>query len=383
MLIGRRGQVMHIDPFDNAAGNYNVAVAATSGAGKSFFTQEMVANLLGTGGRVWVIDSGRSYERLCGLVGGTYLEFSEATAINLNPFTGVARFAEALPMLKDVLAAMALPEAPLDSLRRAYLEEAIQAVWRERGERSTVTQVAARLGAHADAPAQQLGRMLYSYTRDGAYGRFFEGPANVDLENPFVVLELGDLDSKPELQAVVLLILMLRITETMYLGDRSQRKLCIIDEAWRLMGRGSAAEFIEQGYRTARKFGGAFMTITQGIDDYDNSGTAQAALKNSDWVFLLRQKPESLKAAEKTDHLTLDEPLRTLLGSLHTVQGKYSEIAILGPGGTAVGRLIVDPFAEKLYSTKPSEYAAVKRWLDDGLTLVEAVARLVNEGEGR
>ena len=37
MLFGRRGQVMHIDPFDNDQGNFNMAVAAASGAGKSFF----------------------------------------------------------------------------------------------------------------------------------------------------------------------------------------------------------------------------------------------------------------------------------------------------------------------------------------------------------
>ena len=33
MLLGRRGQIMHIDPFDNKKGNFNVAVAAGSGNG--------------------------------------------------------------------------------------------------------------------------------------------------------------------------------------------------------------------------------------------------------------------------------------------------------------------------------------------------------------
>ena len=51
MLVGRRGQITYIDPFDNEKGNFNIAVAAASGAGKSFFTQEMVMSLLGTGGR--------------------------------------------------------------------------------------------------------------------------------------------------------------------------------------------------------------------------------------------------------------------------------------------------------------------------------------------
>ncbi|MBK9132431.1 MAG: type IV secretion system protein TraC [Gammaproteobacteria bacterium] len=383
MLLGRRGQIMHIDPFDNKKGNFNVAVAAASGAGKSFFTQEMVTSLLGTGGRVWVIDSGRSYERLCRLVGGTYLEFSEGTQINLNPFTGLRDIGEETPMLKSVLAQMAAPHQGLNSLQTAFLEEAIKASWIERGDRTTITQVAGWLLAHEDDSARRVGRMLYPYTREGSYGHFFEGEANIDLNNPFVVLELGELDAKPDLQTVVLLLLMMRITETMYLGDRNQRKLCIIDEAWRLMGNGNAGQFIEQGYRTARKFGGAFMTITQGIDDYFKSGTSKAALDNADWVFLLRQKPESIKAAENSDRIMMDDALRKLLTSVDTQQGKYSEIAIMGPGGTTVGRLVVDPFAEKLYSTRAEEYSAIEAMQRQGMSLVEAIEQLVNTAEER
>jgi len=102
MLQGRRGQIMQVDPFDNDKGNFNVAVAATSGAGKSFFTQEMVSSMLGSGGRVWVIDSGRSYEHLCHLVDGTFLEFSEAAKVNLNPFTSIRDIHEEMPMLKSM-----------------------------------------------------------------------------------------------------------------------------------------------------------------------------------------------------------------------------------------------------------------------------------------
>lgn len=159
----------------------------------------------------------------------------------------------------------------------------------------------------------------------------------------------------------------------MYLGDLKQRKLCIIDEAWRLVGGGNAGDFIEQGYRTARKFGGAFMTVTQGIEDYYRSGTSKAALDNADWMSLLRQKPESLKAAEKIDRLVMDEGLCNLLSSIDTLQGKYSEIAVMGPEGTTVGRLVVYPFAEKLYSSKAQEFAAIEALMEKGMSLVEAV----------
>src|SRR6202030_3159520 len=65
LLPGRRGQIAIWNPFDNPDGNYNVAIAAKSGSGKSVLTQEYIVALLGSGGRVWVIDVGRSYEKTC------------------------------------------------------------------------------------------------------------------------------------------------------------------------------------------------------------------------------------------------------------------------------------------------------------------------------
>jgi conjugal transfer ATP-binding protein TraC len=79
----------------------------------------------------------------------------------------------------------------------------------------------------------------------------------------------------------------------------------------------------------------------------------------------------------------MDEPLRQLLTSVDTQQGKYSEIAIMGPGGTTIGRLVVDPFAEKLYSTRAEEYAAIAAMQRQGMSLVEAIERLVETGGSR
>ncbi|HRE33083.1 MAG TPA: DUF5934 domain-containing protein, partial [Candidatus Berkiella sp.] len=76
MLTGRRGQLFWFDPFSNDSGNYNVCVTGKSGSGKSVFMQELAASIVGSGGRLWVIDVGRSYEKTCKLLGGEFVEFS-------------------------------------------------------------------------------------------------------------------------------------------------------------------------------------------------------------------------------------------------------------------------------------------------------------------
>lgn len=385
LLLGRRGQVQFVDPFDNTKGNFNIACAATSGAGKSFFTQELATSIMGTGGRVSVIDAGESYRNLCGLLRGSYLKFSRKSGLNINPFSRVnaEELTEELPMLKQLLSQMASPVTPLDSTQLSYLEQAIVAVWRKHGPDSTITAVAAELSSGYEPIQRDLGVMLYPYTREGGYGVFFEGRANIDLSNPFVVLELDDLVNTPDLQSVVLLTLMLRVTEEMYLHDRKLRKLAIIDEAWQLMGQGQAGKFIERGYRTARKYGGAFMTVTQGIGDYYKSPISQAALENADFLFLLRQKPESLAQVRQKGLLQMDDSLEELLRGVDTVQGKYSEIAVKGPAGVSIGRLVVDPFAEKLYSTKAEEFQFIRDAEAAGKSLVWAVEELVRRSAQR
>ncbi|MCG8014385.1 MAG: ATP-binding protein, partial [Candidatus Thiodiazotropha weberae] len=376
MLQGRRGQIMHVDPWDNKQGNYNMAMAAASGSGKSFLTQEIIMSILGTGGRVWTIDRGESYKNISKLLDGLYLNFNRDTKVNLNPFTRVENFNDDLPMLKALMAHMASPNSPLGVMESSWIEQALKEVWTSEKQQTTVTHVFDALKQDGDKRKADLADCLFPYTKHGVYAKFFEGENNLDLDRSFVALELKDLDAMPDLQSLVLLLLMMRITEDMYLGERTQRKLCVIDEAWKLMGYGNAGSFIEEGYRTARKYEGAFLTVTQGVNDYYKSGTAQAAFENSDWVFLLRQKKESLMQLQASGRFAMEESEMKLLRSIHTIHGKYSEVATYSPDGMAIGRLIVDPFTEKLYSTKGTEFDFIQNQVAQGATLAQAVEKL-------
>ena len=60
ILPGRRGQMATWNAFDNKEGNYNLAIAAASGKGKSVLMQEYIVAQLSAGGRVWVIFAGSS-----------------------------------------------------------------------------------------------------------------------------------------------------------------------------------------------------------------------------------------------------------------------------------------------------------------------------------
>jgi len=191
-------------------------------------------------------------------------------------------------------------------------------------------------------------------------------------------LELEELKSKKDLQAVPLFILMYRITQEMYLAPREQPKVVILDEAWDLLTGGQTGDFIEAGYRRARKYGGAFLTGTQGINDYYRSAASQAALENADWLFMLRQKQETIAKLE--EKLAFTPHMAHLVSSLRTEQGNYSEVFVsCGQAGYGVGMLLLDPYSQLMGSANARDFSAVRQKLETGLSMADAVDAVLRE----
>jgi conjugal transfer ATP-binding protein TraC len=386
-LFGRRGQIMGFDLFDNEQGNYNFAVIAGSGSGKSFLLNEIAFSYLAKGSKVWIIDVGRSYEKLCDVLGGDFIEFSESSNICINPFTFIADIDEEMELLKPLLSQMMTGDSStLTGVQMAELELAIKGAWEKHGTKTTVTIIRDELVSMCNegdmsCPVGAMAKMLYPWTKAGVYGKYFEGDANLNFKNPFTVLELEELNSKKNLQTIVLMILMHRITNDMYVNRDGVKKIVIIDEAWSLMSGGDTAEFIEKGYRRARKYGGAFGTATQGVDDYYKTPGALAAFNNSDWVFMLRQKKESIERLEKEGKISMDPWKKRVLLGLSTRHGVYSEVFVNYPSGEGLGRLFVDPFTSLLYSSKDEDYQEIKRARISGMDTSAAINHvLANRG---
>lgn len=377
LLVGRRGQLMSWHPFDNTHGNYNVCVVGRSGSGKSVFMQDMIMNMVGLGGRVRILDVGRSFEKTVKLLDGSFLEFSSKGSLSINPFTSMPESGpeshDALAMLKSVLSLMAAPNLGTNDHENSLLEKALMLAWEDSGRDASITLVAKFLAKQKDPVATRLSEMLSPYTESGLYGRFFKGPANLDLSNPVLLIELEELKERKDLQSVVVQMLILQIMNEVYLGDRMTNTALVLDEAWDMLRGSQSGLFIETAARRLRKYGGSLITGTQSVNDFYATPGAQVAFENSDWMCLLSQKKESLDQLKKSGRLSMDGGLEEILRSLHTKQGEYSEIAIVGPSGYAIGRLMLDPFSSMLFSTKADEYAQIQKDLARGLSIEESI----------
>jgi len=385
MLIGRRGQPFFWSPFENSAGNHNVAVFGKSGSGKSVTLQELCASLCGAGARVVVIDDGRSFEHSVKLQGGAFVEFTMASGFCLNPFSMIdeelARTDEdylldCMAMLKAIVNQMSRHIDRLNDTERGLIDGAVNSVWEAKGRQGSIDDVIAALDATGNGLAMDLGIAMRPFSSGGTYGRFFQGEVSFELSAQLTVFELSDLSSREELRSVVLTAIMFMSQQMMRKVDRAVPKALLLDEAWQMLRGGAMADFIETYARTCRKYGASLVTATQSLNDYYKSAGSIAALENSDWFVILQQKPETIADFKKHDRFEMDDHTDALLRSLKINGREYSDILIKGPETMAVGRLVLDPFSAAVYSSSPAVYAAIEGLVAQGFGMDEAIERV-------
>lgn len=404
-LVSRNGQVMSFSLHDTGS-NMNGVIAAQSGMGKSFVTNELISSYMSVGAQVWVIDVGKSYERLCELYAGDFVQFGSNSKSCLNPFPLInsldgtdATRAPGIQISADsnsddaeedailgILIAMAVNNEQLSDLQTAELRRILNEQWRIHFRDTTVDHIEQACLQHKDSRVRDVGTQLYPFTSKGAYSRFFSGPNTVDFKNQFTVLELEELKGRAHLQKVVLLQLIYQIQQEMYHGDRSKKKLVIIDEAWDLLSGGDISKFIINGYRRFRKYGGSVVIVTQSINDLYSNSTGQAIAENSATTLLLGQKRSTIVDLQKSGRVQLSDWQFEQLKTVHTVKGVYSEMYIMSEGGNGIGRLVVSDKTKLIYSTTAEEVGALNKLQKSGLTMMQAVQELLrqrNEQMGR
>ena len=391
MLVTRKGQLLPIDIFANRSGNYNAVIAGTSGSGKSVLAQEIVLSHIGLGGRVWVFDIGKSYKNCVELVEGQFIDFERGDDFQLgkgepngrlclNPLDMLEDPADMLDELAQIITAMANGDAPMEltasELLKMHIAEVVKSA-RAQQKTPTVTMLALSLMKSGDAMLSDIAVRLMPYCAGGRYAHWFEGQASIDFASDLVVLEMEALANKPVLQNVVLLIVIMRILREIRESPRSQKKLIVIDEAWRLLS-GNSGRFIEWACRTLRKYGAGIVCISQSMSDFEATSAARAVRMNADSVFLLRQKAEGIAS-----YAAGDAYAAKILSGLTTQAGHYSEVYVkVGDQVAVVGRLMLDRFSMTAYSTKAEVFDAVQKARSRGLPIAEAlesVSRLALE----
>ncbi|UCM93070.1 TraC family protein [Candidatus Tisiphia endosymbiont of Melanophora roralis] len=434
LLIGRRGELFNWNPFVRInSGNYNVAVMAPSGSGKSVFLQELATSMLAQNASVFILDIGGSYQNICELIGGETIRFNQHSNISLNPFAQIAgsgtKHAKALSMLarnynlveigsvtglsleqiemltakdqdqnldldqrieilqignhfvtkdsiiyaKSIIGAMC--GVSKDAHKEAIIERAINEGIEKHGTTLDITKLTKVLEELEGATtAKALAETLYPYSEKGVHGKFFEQGKAASFKEILTIFEFEEVKNDPILLAVILQVVLMQVTMQFLCGDRSKQFLLIVDEAWMILDY--SAKFLESFGRTVRKYGGSLVICVQNFTDFQKSDERRSILENSAWTVILKQDEKGLNSFSTSEAF---KDIVPLIESISLIPSKYAEMLLISTGLKVVGRLSLDPYSQVLYSTEAADFKYLLEARRSGLSKDEAVKALAKK----
>jgi type IV secretory pathway VirB4 component len=354
VLYGRNTRSHGLVFWDRfAQPNYNAAVLARSGAGKSYLVKLEILRSLYRGIHAAIIDPEDEYARLAHAVGGAHLRLGQP-GVRINPFdlTDEPDAIERRALFAHTL--ITLLAGALDADQRAALDRAVLAAYQTAGITADPT-------THA-RPAPLLADVTRALAADGAAGMvlagrldpyvtgthrgLFDGPTSQPPAGHLVVFSLRDLPD--ELKAAGTLLVLDTIWRTVTDPARRRRRLVVVDEAWLLMRDPAGARFLFRLAKSARKHWCGLTVVTQDAADLLGSDLGQAVVANAATQILLRQAPQTLDALADAFRLS-DGEQRWLLAA------QPGQGILLGGLERVAFDTLASPDEHHLVTTNPAE----------------------------
>jgi conjugal transfer ATP-binding protein TraC len=359
--------------------NGNSVVFAKSGAGKSFAVKLEILRSLMMGVEVFVLDPENEYQRMAEAVGGAYVKLSLGSPTRINPFElpKVIDAEEADNALRSnlitlhgllrlmmggaqsqMLGANAQVAPALSPVEEADLDAALIETYAKAGITNdplthmsippTIADLYETL-LHAGGTGPQLAQRLRKYTT-GTFAGIFSQQSNIDINNPFAVFNIRDLED--ELRPVAMYIVLNFIWNKTKVDKR--KRILVIDEAWQFMKYEDSASFIFSLAKRARKYALGITTISQDVEDFIESRMGRAIVANASMQLLLKQSPSAIDKLADVFKLTSEEKKR--LSQFPVGQGLF----FAGQNHVHI-QVIASPSETQLITTNPTEVKAIEQ----------------------
>jgi len=395
------GNPIHLDISDlpmkrGVITNRNKFILGPSGSGKSFFTNHMVRQYYEQGAHVLLVDTGNSYQGLCELIhgktkgeDGVYFTYTENNPIAFNPFytdDGVFDIEKRESVKTLVLTLWKRDDEPPTRAEEVALSNAVSGYIDQIKKQSAVPSfngfydyvkgdyqkvLEDKKVREKDFDLANFLNVLEPYYKGGEYDYLLNSDKQLDLLNKrFIVFEIDAIKDHKILFPIVTIIIMEVFINKMR-RLKGQRKLILIEEAWKAIAKEGMADYLKYLFKTVRKFFGEAIVVTQEVDDIIQSPIVkESIINNSDCKILLDQR----KYMNKFDDiqamlgLTDKEKAQVLSINMNNDPSRLYKEVWIGLGGTQ----------SAVYATEVSlaEYLAYTTEETEKLEVMELAAQL-------
>ena len=334
-----------LDLFDTKKyKNANLNITGTTGAGKTFFFQTLALRMRMRGTQCFILAplKGHEFRRACSNTGGQFIRLSPGSKDCINVMEIRQTTSPEMDLIDEVdynttdsllarkiqqlttFFTLLIPD--MSNVEEQLLDEALVKTYNDIGishdndtlyadKEKTVFKDMPILGdLHKNLKGNKLTERLAIILSRFVTGsaQSFNARTNVDLDNPYTVLDLSELSGNKRLLPVGMFIALDYIWDKVKM-DRTKRKAIFCDEIWQLVGVSSnklAANFCLEIAKIIRGYGGGFITSTQDLSDFfalDDGKFGRAILNNSKTKLVLNLEPDEAEYVRETLNLTKSE----------------------------------------------------------------------------
>jgi hypothetical protein len=224
--------------------------------------------------------------------------------------------------------------------------------------------------AEDEEASLRMAKTLESWAT-GLYAPLFNNPAGFQPSSRILAFDLSGLDRQEALRGIVFAFIAGLSLERLF-REKNRRLYFVYDEAHRLMTQFKGTGFLEHMYRTARKFGGGVIAMSQSPEDWLSEGREGGILGNSSWkwIFPCSVLPETYR------RIGLSEREIALIDSLDFVRGEVAECYLSMGTRRGVLRLEPSPLEYLLAARSPEEDAWIARACEEAGSLAAGLLTL-------
>lgn len=329
-LRSRSGEKSNLHLFSKENLNFNSFICGASGSGKSFLMNAILSSTIkdDAHARLCIFDVGGSYRRIVEANRGksTSLSHDEATAL-------IASFLKLYPVsghgfYRSFIETLCGSGSHITHSHAVAINDLLSEV---EGSHLKIKTIIDNASKRSERFYQDIAHWLKPHVRLDAIK---ERPDLIALIKTSVsAFDFKELDSDPVLQKTTLLLLTDLLWRDLVDGKYS-RTLIVFDEVWRFFAQSKS--FLEEMYRTLRKYRAGIVSITQNLADYGDEAFAKMLFTNS-FTKLFLQNGATAEYLKGTFDLPATDIERAL--SVTSKKPHYSEFFALTPAMSQVFRL--------------------------------------------
>ena len=342
-LRSRSDERSNLNLFSKTNLNFNSFICGASGSGKSFLMNAILSSVLADESktRICIFDVGGSYKNIVEHNGGQSISLNMDEALSLiSSFLSIYPV-DAQGFFRTFIQTLCGSGSHLTHSHKVAIDDLLREV---EGERLSIEKLIKSAKKRDERFYLEVAHWLKPHTK------IDQVPERMDLvdliKSQVGAFDFKELDSDPVLQKTTILLLSELLWRDLVNGAYP-RTLIVFDEVWRFFSQ--SKDFLEEMYRTLRKYKAGIVSITQNLADYGDESFAKMLFTNS-FTKIFLQNGASAEYLKETFDLPESDISRAL--SVVSKKPHYSEFFALTPNMSQVFRLYPTKDFYKLANTE-------------------------------